>query len=414
MKFWVIVAGVVVFILASMVAFVNIKQENIKIGLLYSNSGTMATSEIPVAQIFKTSIDEINKNGGIKNRQIEVLEFDGKSDPKEFQKGASKLIDDGAIAIFGCWTSASRKMVKEVVEKHNNILFYPVQYEGAESSPNIVYLGLSANQQINPTISYIKNNFGKKIYLIGSDYVYPKMANVYIKTLARMTDLQVVQERYKKLGDTDFEQIAREIKALKPDAVINTINGDSNIAFFNSLHKEGVGLNKTPVFSLSVDEALVKVIGQKIGYEALEGHYITAGYFDILSQGKKEIFANFKNKTKNDIQITDAMFSMYVAVELFRSTLFNSKDISTQSLSDNLKRASFNILDNIFFIDKNNNHIHKNVFIAKASKDGRLNIVWRSKNIVAPKPYPEFKEKEFWENELDKIYKNYQNSWEAK
>lgn len=414
MKFWGVVIAIIGFIVLSMFAFMNIKQESIKVGLLYSQTGTMATNEIPVAKMFQSAVNEINKNGGIKNKKIQILEFDGKSDPNEFKKGAQQLIDEGAMALFGCWTSASRKMVKEVVEKESNLLFYPVQYEGLEQSPNIVYLGLSANQQINPTLSFIQEHFGNDVYLIGSDYIYPKTANFYIKELAKLTDLNIVQERYFKLGDMNFEGIAQEIKQLKPKAIINTINGDSNIAFFEELKKHGITSSDFPVFSLSLDESSLQTISQKIGIEPLIGHYATWGYFNIMNQNKSNDFTRLIENNLQDQKITDAMFSIYVGVELFKQVLLKSDEISTAVLQKNIQRASVNVSQNIYYVDGKNNHTHKKVLIGKITQNADFNIIWESQNIVAPRPYPEFKSREFWEDGLMKIYEDFGNSWEAK
>lgn len=414
MKFFIIVLGVIVFIISSMFAFVHLKQENIKIGLLYSKSGTMSANELPIGIMLKAAVEDINKKGGIKKRNLEIVEFDGKSDPDEFKKGAKELVEKGVIAIFGCWTSASRKAVKDVVEKEDNLLFYPVQYEGFESSKNIIYLGLSANQQINPTIDFIQTHFGKNIYLVGSDYIYPKATNNYIKELSKLTELNVLGERYYKLGSRDFSDCIQEIKSKKPDAVINTINGDSNIAFFKELEKNGIDSHTVPVFSLSLDESMIQEISAQIGSGAMKGHYTTWGYFDILNKNRWNDFTKFLDKNMRNYQVSDAMFSTYAGVSLLKEALEASQEFSTKNLLKNIKGSSINISENIYYIDPKNNHMHRRVLIGQIDNSLNINIVWQSKNIILPKPYPEFKSKEFWDYMLNDIYAGYSNSWEAK
>lgn len=414
MKFLTIVFGVTLFIISSMFAFVNLKQESIKIGLLYSKSGTMSANEIPVGVMLRAAVEEINKNGGIKNQKLEVVEFDGKSDPNEFRLGAKELIDRGVIAIFGCWTSASRKAVKDIVEKENNLLFYPVQYEGFESSENIIYLGLSANQQINPTIDFIISNYGKNIYLVGSDYIYPKATNIYIKELSKLTELNVLGERYYKLGSRDFKDLAQDIRSKKPDAIISTINGDSNIAFFKELEKNGIKSDTIPVFSFSLDESMIKEMAVQIGSDTISGHYMTSGYFDVLNKNHSNDFTKFLDKNMKNHQVSDAMFSVYLGVSFLKEALEMSQELSTKNLLKNIKGSSINISDNIYYVDPKNNHLHRRVLIGQIDKNLDINIVWQSKNIVIPKPYPEFKSKEFWDYMLNDIYAGFSNSWEAK
>lgn len=407
MRTFIAIFSIAAFMAALVFAFVEIKKESIKIGLLYSASGTMSTNEKPLGDILRAAVKEINKNGGLLNRELEIFEFDGKSDSQEFKKGAKELIDKGVVAIFGCWTSASRKEVKEIVESANSILFYPVQYEGLESSPNIVYLGLSANQQINPTIDFIQTNFGNNIYLVGSDYIYPKAANFYINELSKLTDLHVVGESYFTLGSSNFKNLFEDIKSKKTDAIINTLNGDSNIEFFKKLQEFNITSDTVPVISLSVDEASLTEISKHVQNSATLGHYATWGYFNGSNGGQNEFNKLVKDKT-------DAMFSMYLGIELFKQAVLKSKKITSAEILKNIKRTCVNISNNIFYVDPINQHVHRKVFIGKINNQNRFDIVWQSKHIINPQPYPPFKERVFWENGINDIYKSFGNSWEGK
>ena len=412
MKFLIIAISVIVFIIASMLAFVYMKKEDIKIGLLYSATGTMSINEKPLSTVLKAAVAEINKEGGIHNRKIQIIEFDGKSDAKEFKRGAKELIDNGVVSIFGCWTSASRKEVKEVVESKNNILFYPLQYEGFELSPNIVYLGLSANQQINPTISFIRRNFGNSIYLVGSDYIYPRAAGFYIKELSELTGLNILGERYYKLGVSDFKELFEDIKSKKPDVIINMLNGSANIEFFKQLKQNEITPSDIPVFSLSVDESLLREISKVVGNDAINGHYATWGYFNSMNKSQNT-FSKIVKKNP-DMPSSDAMFSIYLGIELFKNAALKSKKITPDEILKNIKRAGLNNFDSIFFVDHLNLHLHRRVFIGKVNAKSEFDTVWQSKQIVEPQPFPIFKDRVFWEDGMSKIYRDFGNSFEAR
>ena len=201
----------------------------------------MASEERPVIDTTLMAIEEINAAGGLLGRQIEAIIEDGQSDAQTFAERAEKLIvQDKVSTIFGCWTSASRKAVKEVVEKHNRLLLYPVQNEGLEESPNIVYLGAAPNQQIIPavkwSISFLKK---KRLFLVGSDYIFPRAANAIIRDQVKDLGVEIVGEEYRPLGSSDMKQIVERIRSSKADIILNTINGDSNIAFFQALKAAG-------------------------------------------------------------------------------------------------------------------------------------------------------------------------------
>ena len=208
----------------------NASGDTVKVGLLHSLSGTMAISETSVRDAEKLAIQEINDQGGVLGKKIEIVEEDGASDPQIFSEKAKKLLmNDKVATIFGCWTSASRKAVKPVVEGSNGLLWYPTQYEGMEQSKNIMYMGAAPNQQIVPAIEYLLKNGRKKMFLVGSDYVFPQTANRIIKAQLAAEGGEVVGEEYTPMGYTDYATIISKIKAANPDVIVNTLTGDSNV-----------------------------------------------------------------------------------------------------------------------------------------------------------------------------------------
>ncbi|MBQ3670343.1 MAG: transporter substrate-binding protein, partial [Treponema sp.] len=204
----------------------------VKVGLLHSFTGTMAISENPVCDAELLAISEINAAGGVLGKLIEPVKCDGASDPQVFAEKARELLQEEKVAtVFGCWTSAARKAVKPVFEELYGLLWYPVQYEGMEASPNIMYMGASPNQQIVPAVDYCIEHFGKKFFLVGSDYVFPHTANRIIKAQLAQLDGECLGEEYVPMGHSDFGGIIAKIKETKPDVIINTLNGDSNVSF---------------------------------------------------------------------------------------------------------------------------------------------------------------------------------------
>src|SRR5262249_52623370 len=224
--------------------------DTIKVGVLHSLSGTMSISEVSVKDATLLAIDEINVAGGVMGKKIEPIVEDGASDWPTFAEKAKKLIEQDKVAVvFGCWTSASRKAVKPVFESLNGLLFYPVQYEGLEQSPNIFYTGATTNQQIVPAVDYLLSQGKKKIFLLGSDYVFPRTSNTIIKEQLKAKGGTLAGEEYIPLGGTEFSTIIAKIKEAKPDAIFNTLNGDSNVAFFKQFNDAGFTADKLPTLS---------------------------------------------------------------------------------------------------------------------------------------------------------------------
>ncbi|HEY9298967.1 MAG TPA: transporter substrate-binding protein, partial [Phormidium sp.] len=212
--------------------------DTIKVGILHSLTGTMGISEKSVVDAEQLAIEEINKAGGVLGKQIQAVVEDGQSDWPTFAEKARKLIEqDKVVTVFGCWTSASRKAVLPVFEQKNHMLWYPVQYEGQECSKNVFYTGAAPNQQIEPAVNWLLENKGKRFFLVGSDYVFPRTANTIIKAQLEAQGGETVGEDYLTLGSTEVTPLITKIKAALPDGgvIFNTLNGDSNVAFFKQL-----------------------------------------------------------------------------------------------------------------------------------------------------------------------------------
>ncbi len=413
MKFWITTLFIFLFITISVVVLGAQKRQTIKVGLLYSKTGTMSNEEKVIANMLHFAVDELNENGGVLNRKVEIIEYDGASDPKEFAKGASSLIAQGANTIFGCWTSASRKAVKPVVEAKNALLIYPVQYEGVEASKNILYLGATPNQQVNPTLSYIKQHYGNTLYLVGSDYIYPRMTDVYIKELSHYIGFNILGSTYLPLGSDDFNATVHEIQKSSPDAIINTLNGTSNIAFFKALHDANITAQTIPVFSLSLDQSSMESIASHIGLQPLLGNFATWGYFDTIASNENHQFIQkVSQKLGKKYRLTDAGYLTYLGFQFWKKGVEESQKTDTKALVVQIHQESLNSLFGIVYIDKTNNHLTKTVNIASFQPKG-FQIVWSSITPTLPHPYPSVASKEFWDESEVRLFKSWNNHWEA-
>jgi len=274
----------------------------IKVGILHSLSGTMAISEVSVRDAELLAIEEINAKGGVLGKKIEPKVEDGASDWPTFAEKAQKLISvDKVATTFGGWTSASRKAMLPVFEKNKALLWYPVQYEGLETSPYIFYSGATTNQQIIPGLEYLKAQGKKNIFLVGSDYVFPRTANKEIKAYAAANGLNIVGEEYTPLGHTEYSTVVNKLKDAKPDAVFNTLNGDINVAFFKQFKAAGLTAAAMPVMSVSVAEEEVRGIGP----ENIAGHLVAWNYYQTSDVPENKAFVDAYKKKFGANRVTD-------------------------------------------------------------------------------------------------------------
>lgn len=360
----------------------------VRIGVLHSLTGTMAMSETPLVDALRLAVEEANQSGGVNGAQIEMVVADCHSDAKVCAVEAERLItQEKVVALFGCWTSSCRKAVKPVVEKHDRLLFYSVQYEGLEQSPDIVYTGAVPNQQLIPMMNWAMRKFGKRAYLIGSDYVFPRTANGIARKLLQALDGVMVAERYVPLGSQDMDDVARDIAARHPDFVLNTLNGDSNRSFFRALKQAGVSAKDIPVFSTSLAEAELA----NIGPEWVAGHYAAWNYFQSVGSDDNRAFVErFRRRFGSDRVLDDPMESSYVAVKLWVQAVRNCGSVDTAVVRTQLGTDSLSMPEGIVSVDSDTLHVWKTVRIGLARPDGQFDIVWQSPRAVEPAPYPYF------------------------
>jgi urea transport system substrate-binding protein len=381
----------------------------IRVGILHSQSGTMATSEVPVLQATLLAIDEINEHGGLLGRRVEPVIVDGKSDWPTFAEGARRLIVDEKVSvIFGCWTSASRKTVRPVVEQFHHLLFYPVQYEGLESSPNIVYTGAAPNQQIIPAVKWSFDTIGRRFFLVGSDYVFPRVANAIIRDHVRALRGEIVGEEYILLGSNDVAGIVDKIVQTRPDVILNTINGDSNIAFFRALRAAGITPQVIPTVSFSITENELKGMSQL----SMAGDYAAWNYFQSIGDGGNRAFiARFQRKYGREKTTSDPMEAAYFGVHLWAQAVEDAETDEVEEVRDAIKRQSWGAPEGVVYVDPENQHTWKTVRIGRIDQQGQFDVVWTSERPVRPVPFPIFRTRDQWLALLDSLRKEWGGGW---
>lgn len=388
-KSWLSVAVVMLFSFwaASLIpASAEEAKDPIKVGILHSLSGTMSISEVAVKDGELLAIEEINAKGGVLGRKIVPIIEDGASDWPTFAEKAKKLIlKDKVAVVFGCWTSASRKAVLPVFEKYDHLLIYPVQYEGLEASKNIIYTGATANQQIMPGVSWLLKNGYKKFYLLGSDYVFPRTANLIVKAQLKDERGILVGEEYTPLGHTEYSTIINKIKEAKPDIVFNSLNGDSNVAFFKQLRAAGITAKDIPTMSVSIAEDEIRGIGT----ENLVGHFAVWNYFMSMDTPEnREFVKNYKARFGQDRVTDDPIEANYFGVYLWAKAVEKAGTPEVVKVRQAIRGLKFKAPEGEVTIDPTNNHTWKVVQVGKVRSDGQFEILWSSRQPVEPNPFP--------------------------
>lgn len=383
--------------------------EPIRVGVLHSLSGTMAISESPVVDATQLAIDELNERGGLLGQPVQAIVADGESSWDRFAAEAERLIvQEKVAAVFGCWTSASRKTVRPIFEKHRHLLFYPVQYEGLEQSPNIVYLGAAPNQQLLPAVPWCLGNLGRKFFLVGSDYIFPRLANLLLKEEIARRGAEVVGEEYLLLGSTSVNDVVRKIQSAQPQVILNTINGDTNVAFFRALRGAGVTSAKIPTVSFSIGEEELR----RLGLANMVGDYAVWNYFQSIESPENAGFVSrFQRKFGRQRVTTDPMEAAYAGVMLWAMAVAKCGSTEPGRVREALAGLSLQAPEGELKIDPGNYHAWKVVRLGRITDKGQFEIIWRSEKPVAPVPYPPNRSPEEWEQKVEELRQQWRGAW---
>lgn len=379
--------------------------DTIKVGVLHSLSGTMAISETALKNVALMTIEEINAAGGVLGKQLEPVVVDPASNWPLFAERARQLLaQDKVAAVFGCWTSVSRKSVLPVFKELNGLLFYPVQYEGEELEKNVFYTGAAPNQQAIPAVEYLMSDEGggaKRFVLLGTDYVYPRTTNKILRAFLKskgVSDADIMED-YTPFGHADYQTIIARIKQFssegKKTAVVSTINGDSNVPFYKELGNAGLKATDVPVVAFSVGEEELRGVDTK----PLVGHLAAWNYFMSVENAENKAFiekyrawAKKNNVPNADTVVTnDPMEATYVGLHMWKQAVEKAGTTDVDAVIAAMGGQTFKAPSGFTLtMDATNHHLHKPVLIGEVRDDGQFDVVWQTQQPIRAQPWSPF------------------------
>lgn len=381
------------------------KPKVVKVGVLHSQTGTLGMSEMSLRHAEMLAIEEINASGELGEVKLDPVVRDGRSRSDIFRRRVRDLIDREKVdVVFGCWTSADRKAVIDEMENptaiyldkkadlsKQTLLFYPLQYEGNEASRNVFYFGSTPNQQILPAIDWFLSEQGgnkKRIFLIGSDYIYPRTASYIVKKYLATKNLEVVGESYAPIGQRDFDPYVSTIRDSKPDLVVNMINGDSNIAFFRAMKSTIGDANSLPILSTSVAEDELR----RLPPEYTTGHYAAWSYFQsIPSEANSRFVEKVKKEFGYDRVTDDPMEAAYLQVYIWKEAYKRAKSSDPLKIRAELEKGiEFDAPGGKVKVDPKTHHLFKRFRLGQIRADRQFDIIYESQDWIAPEPFPSF------------------------
>jgi urea transport system substrate-binding protein len=383
----------------------------IRIGVLYSRTGTMAVSERPVLDGILMAVDEINARGGVLGRPVEVVVEDGQSDESVFARKAAKLIAaDKVCSLFGCWTSASRKAVKAVVEELDHLLWYPVSYEGMEQSPNIVYGGSVPNQQILPALKWSAGFLNRKRwFLVGSQSVYSHAAHAVIRDEAQALGCQIVGESLQTLGSPDVAELLRRLAEAKPDLILNTVKGDTNVAVFRALRRAGITVDQAPTLSFALSEEELTSLTP----DEVRGHYAAGNYFHSLDLPRNQEFLR-RVKIQFDAEriVSDPMQTAYTLVHLWAQAVQAAGSTDVRAVRQAVKGQQYDSPEGRVTICPDTLHTLQVARVGCINEQERFIEVYASPQPIAPQPFPASRSRQAWEQMLQELFQRWGGRWD--
>lgn len=388
MKLKTLAAGIALSMGASVMSFNAVAADDtIKVGVLHSLSGTMAISETTLKDTVLMMIEEQNKKGGLLGKKLEPVVVDPASNWPLFAEKTRELITkEGVDVIFGCWTSVSRKSVLPVIEELNGLMFYPVQYEGEESSKNVFYTGAAPNQQAVPAVDYLMNELGvERWVLAGTDYVYPRTTNKILEAYLKSKGVAAedIMVNYTPFGHSDWQSIVSDVKkfgsAGKKTAVVSTINGDANVPFYKELGNQGVSSEDIPVVAFSVGEEELSGIDTK----PLVGHLAAWNYFQSVDNDANEAFIEkWKAYTSEERVTNDPMEATYIGFNMWANAVKQAGTTEVDAVEQAMiGQTTPNLTGGMAMMNKNH-HLSKPVLIGEIQDDGQFEVVWETESIV--------------------------------
>jgi len=369
------------------------------VGVLHSLTGTMALSEGPVVDATLLAIDEINRGGGLLGRQLKPLVLDGRSDASVFARQAESLLAEHKVSsIFGCWMSAHRKALLPLLERHEGLLIYPVQYEGLESNPYVFYTGAAPNQQIIPAIRWSLGFLNcRRLFLVGSDYVFPRVAHEIVRDTLAQSGGQIVGEMYIPSGGFEVNHLVESIATTTPDLIVNTINGDSNIAFFRALRARDITPGHIPVLSFSIGENELRNLD-------IAGNYAAWNYFQSVEREENRRFVDaFRARYGPQRVTSDPMEAAYLGVKMWAQAVTGAGSAAAAEIRAALRHQAFDAPEGQVRIDPDNQHTWKTIRVGRVTDESQFEVIYSSEKPIRPEPYPKSRSVAQWHDFLSSL-----------
>jgi urea transport system substrate-binding protein len=384
----------------------------IHVGILHSVTGTMAASETSCVDATLFAVEEINQRGGVLGRRVEAHVADGQSDERVFAREAERLIEDhGVRALFGCWTSASRKTVREVVERHDSLLFYPVQFEGMEASSNIVYTGAAPNQQILPAIRWAFGFLRKRRYfLVGRDSVFSWAAHALIRDEVQALGGEIVGEAYVSPSGANVTRVVEAIAESEPDLILNTVGGDLVTTYSRTLRAFGITPARIPTMYFCVGEI------ELLGFSASDcvGDYGAWNYFQSIERPENKAFVDrFRSRYGPCRVLADPMEASYVGFHLWARSVEAANDDGAGAVRESLRTQSFEAPEGLVRIDPETQYAWKTMRLGRVVAGGQFEVMWSSERPLRPEPFASTRSPASWQALLSDLFRRWDGHWSA-
>lgn len=382
----------------------------VKVGILFSQTGRMSIQDKPIIDVIVMAINEINEAGGLLGHKLKIVTWDTASNYENYAVGAKELFEkEKVVVLFGCGNSVSRRNVRAVVEEYNNILVYPMRYEGGELSNNIMYVGPAPNQQLIPGAVWAMKNLGKRFFLVGTDAIYSHVANQILKDVIYSLNGEVLGEAYIGVNNNfGLEAAVKQITHNRPDVILNTIEGIENISFFKRLRESDITSKVIPTMSFGLTENALQYLAEL----SMEGDYSVAGFFQTNKFHENDQFEKrFYAKYGTNRAIDDPMVSIYVGIKLWAQAVHDAGTFSTASVLKNLNNQSYPAPNGLIYIDPATHGAYRPVLIGRIQSDQTYKIVWNSGISVLPLQYTPFKTPQEWNELIKNLYLKWGNQW---
>lgn len=385
----------------------------LRVGVLHSHTGRLASVEKPLNDATVMAIDEINAKGGVLGREVVPILVDGRSEREVFARETRKLLTSGGVrTIFGGYESAARRSMIPVVERHGGLLFYPAVYEGGETSHRVVYSGATPNQYITPAVQWFLDNGARSFFLVGSDYIYPRVSLALVHSQLISAGARVLGEEYLPPGSKSVKKTVGRIRKTEPDVIVSGLAGETNGPFFSALRGGGPGPQRIPTLNLVADEwELRSPEARRKSGAYVAGDYVAANYFESLPDRANTRFVREFKRRYGVAHVSDTVAAAYTGVHLWARAVRAAGDSSPEAVLRSVRGASVKAPGGTVYADRQNRHLWKRARVGRIRLDGRIEPVWSSEAVIRPAPYSPYRSKQEWDSLVSYLYQGWGRRW---